>query len=335
MGKCSGLKAGGHHRKALDVAEKKRKEKENRKKEQELAGKRAIVLQEILSNLDPDCDIYLDSKDNNAPIPELCRAHFRFEDCSKRRCKFSHEHSIAEALGNVISGSSSGNGRGKGRGRAEDSEDGNGNSSSPTIPGLQLVPGILVERGNASRRRREQRWKQRPLPSPSDDASDSQQQSQSHFEIALSEGSSAVNKIVTYLESNTDVLHLALSCRHLHNVILIGDGKGCRDVQRRKYRAKEFQLQKRNKALLKDKSVGGRFRYAVSYTESNAHVNNFVKGKNRRNKTKGDNNKSNIRPILVYDYENPHVFRAFQESGIKLNVDKFSAAFSSDCKLER
>eukprot|EP00536_Pseudo-nitzschia_multiseries_P017765 jgi/Psemu1/52451/gm1.52451_g len=331
MGKCSGLKAGGHHRKALDVADKKRKEKESRKKEQELAGKRAIILQEILTNLDPDCDIYLDANDSNAPIPELCRSHFRYEDCSNRRCKFSHDHSIAEALGNVISGSSSGNGRGKGCGRMEHNEDGNENSSSPTIPGLRLVPGILVDRGITSRRRREQRWKQKP------DTSDTQSQPQSHFENALSEGSSVVNMIVTYLQSNSDVLGLALSCRHLHNLILVGDGKGCRDVQRRKFRAKELQLQQRNKALLKNKNVGGRLRYAVSYFESNTRVNNCLKGKNKRKNTKAAskaNNTSNLRPILVYDYENPHVFRAFQEAGIKPNVETLPAAFSSDCKLE-
>ena len=323
MGKCSGLKGGGHHRKALDVADKKRKQKVDRKKEQELVGQRAVILQEILTRLDPDCDVYLDANDNknSMQVPEFCRSHFRYENCSNRRCKFSHEHSIAEALGNVISG------------RVEH----NGEENSSTIPGLRLISGIIGDRGLcASRRRRDQqqrsRRKQQTLTSTGDDTSDLQ--SMSPFENALSEGSSSVDTIVTYLKSDLDVLNLALSCRHLQNLVLIGggngNGEGCKDVQRRKYRAKETKLQQRNTALLETKSVAGRLRYAVSYVETNINVNNCLKSKNKHKNQKAGSkaNRSNLRPILVYDHENPHVFQAFRESGIKLNIENLPSVLS-------
>jgi len=56
MGRCGGLKEGGHHRKALDVAAKKRAEKLARKEAQVDAGVRAITLNKILA-LDPDVDV--------------------------------------------------------------------------------------------------------------------------------------------------------------------------------------------------------------------------------------------------------------------------------------
>ncbi|VEU39698.1 unnamed protein product [Pseudo-nitzschia multistriata] len=331
MGKCSGLKGGGHHRKALDVAERKRKEKEDRKKEQEYAGQRSIILQEILTKLDPNCDIYLDANDNktNMSIPELCRSHFRYEDCSNRRCKFSHEHSIAEALGNVVSGSNVMN---------------NDDGGCPTIPGLRLVAGILGDRGVASRRRRDQenrsRRKRTSLPDVDDGAIYSQSHGDSPFENALLEGSSFTNTIVTYLESDLDVLHLALSCRHFHNMVLIGDGngEGCKDVQRRKHRAKERRLLERNRALLQSKAVAGRLRYAVSYVETNINANSHPKVKNKRKNKRNNSSSSSVgslRPILVYDYENPHVFRAFRESGIKPNAESLPSTFSSNCKIVR
>lgn len=162
----------------------------------------------------------------------------------------------------------------------------------------------------------------------------------SPFENALSEGSSTVDTIVTYLESDLDVLNLALSCRHLQNLVLIGDGNGnvdgCKDVQRRKYRVKETKLRQRNTALLETKSVGGRLRYAVSYVETNINVNNCLTAKNKRKNQKAGskaNNKSNLRPILVFDYENPHVFLAFRESGIKSNIENLPSVLSSDCRV--
>lgn len=334
MGKCSGLKGGGHHRKALDVAERKRKEKEARKKEQELAGHRAITLQEILTHLDPDCDVYLDAgnenDDGSLSMPDLCRSHFRFEDCSNRRCKFSHEHSIAEALGNVVSGTNSG--------RIGEDDD-----SITTIPALRLVPGIVGDRGIGKRKQKGHKRKpsSRRKSSVRDDAGNStaddpESQSevlslQSPFESALLEGSSSVNTIVTYLDSDMDVLHLALSCRHLHNLVMIGDGngEGCQDVQRRKYRAKEYKLQQRNRALLKNKLVSGRLRYAVTYVESNSSysggkISAKTRRKNRKSRDGAEEKKANLRPVLLYDYENPNVYLAFKESRMKSKIGQLA-----------
>eukprot|EP00984_Skeletonema_dohrnii_P021293 scaffold10593_cov120-Skeletonema_dohrnii-CCMP3373.AAC.2 len=303
MGKCSGLKGGGHHRKAIDVADKKRNEKKNRKKEQEAAGKRAIALQEILSgklgSAHQDCDIYL-QVDNSSSATELCRTHFRFEDCSNRRCKFSHEHSIAEALQNVMSGSSNG----------EDGDD-----TPPTIPALQCLPGIIG--GGARKRRQRSRWKQPSSGNKSeveDGISSLSLHTPSPLENALLEGS-LVNTIVAYLESNEDVVNLALSCRYLHDLVLIGGNgtdieEGCQDVQRRKQQAKEAKLLERNQALLKSKGVGVSLRYVVSYIDI-VNKKNSKKNKNRKSDTARNTRK---RPILIYDYENPHVFRAFRES---------------------
>ena len=342
MGKCSGLKGGGHHRKSIDVADKKRNEKKARKAEQEAAGKRAIILQEILGKTtnrhhDRYCDIFLEAPPG---LADFCRANFRGEDCSNRRCKFSHDLSIAEALQNVISGTSNNN-----------SDD----DSPLTIPALRYLPGIIGgDQNNGDGRRR--RMTQRPRRSREDDvdvdidvSSLSLQPQPSLFENSLSEGSSVMNTIITYLDSNSDVLSLALSCSYLHHLVLIaggndnesgngnnasstseGDGRGCRDVQRRRYHAKEARVLERNAALLKSKAVGGRLRYVVSYVDTSLPIvsgNIMVdddnsdncsalregrKGKKKKNGKKKNSN-HRWRPILVYDYENPNVYRAFRE----------------------
>jgi len=330
MGKCSGLKGGGHHRKAIDVADKKRNEKKSRKQEQQEAAKRAMALQEILGgNLGSghqDCDNDSNSNDDTSCTTELCRAHFRFEDCSNRRCKFSHEHSIAEALQNVISGSNA------------TSSDGNDNGDyTPNIPALNFLPGIIG--GGRRKRRQRSRWKQPPTSGELEEDGISSlslhsPNMPSPFENALLEGSSVVNTIVAYLESNEDVLHLALSCRYLHQLVLLGGSndngaihntndaeEGCQDVQRRKCQAKENKLLERNQALLKSKGVGGRLRYVVSYVDAKAispnpkgeknSKKNSKKNKNRKNDAAANNQR---RPILIYDYENPHIFRAFRET---------------------
>ena len=364
MGKCSGLKGGGHHRKSIDVADKKRNEKKARKAEQEAAGKRAIILQELLGNNnnnnrhdhDRYCDIYLEAttpgfadsnngNDSNSTTTtrdgctgtELCRANFRGEDCSNRRCKFSHDLSIAEALQNVISGTSNNN-----------SDD----DSPLTIPALRYLPGIIG--GDQNNGGRQRRMTQRPRRSREDDvdvdvSSLSLQPQPSPFENSLSEGSSVMNTIITYLDSNSDVLSLALSCSYLHHLVLIaggndnesgngnnasstseGDGRGCRDVQRRRYHAKEARVLERNAALLKSKAVGGRLRYVVSYVDTSLPIvsDNIMvdddnsdncsalrEGRKGKKKKNGKKKKSNHRwrPILVYDYENPNVYRAFRE----------------------
>ena len=52
MGKCSGLKGGGHHRRALDVAQAKQAAKANQKQEQVQVGKRAAACRELLTLLE-------------------------------------------------------------------------------------------------------------------------------------------------------------------------------------------------------------------------------------------------------------------------------------------
>ena len=409
MGKCSGLKGGGHHRKALDVAEKKRTEKAARKKEQVQAGKRGVILQQLLCELDPDADIYLlaeeedggdvnvnghatinnghnedgSSANTTTALPELCRLNFRYDDCSNRRCKFSHQHSIANALGNVVSGSNSSNNNNN----SGSSNNGSGeqdDTTPTTIPALRLIPGVLCERrcsSTSSHRRRQQRqWKITTSSGDADDIADNvatDTVSSSPFEAALSEGSSVVNSIVEFLESDIDVLHLSMTCRYLHQLVFFlsnGDGNddnngdnntnngGCKDVQRRRYRAKERKLQRRNEFLLQSKAVSGRrLRYAVSYVSNNnndigggSSSNNIKIGKKKKNGDKRNNNNNNkknnsnnsnnnVRPILVFDYENPHVFRAFQEYGGIINKNNnnnnnnnnglLSSSFARDCNV--
>jgi len=272
MGKCSGLKGGGHHRKAIDIADKKRNEKKQKKKNAEMAGKRYLALQEILSgklgSQFQDCDVYLEattSDDNNADgdaSTELCRAYFRYDGCSNRRCKFSHEYTIADALQNVTSGSNS---------IEQDDND------TPTIPALQYLPGIIGSSMNR-KRRHINRWKQPSKDSCSkkgveDGISsislESTHQMVSSLENVLLEGSTVVNTIVSYLPSNQDVLNFGLSCRYLHKVVLL-DGssndsieEGCQDVVQRKQQYNYIKLHKRNEMLLKSKAIGGRLRYVV------------------------------------------------------------------------
>ena len=366
MGKCSGLKGGGHHRKAIDIADKKRNEKKARKKDAELAGKRHLALKEILSgklgSVYQDCDIYLEedvaaaadyydaSSSSNivTSATELCRAHFRYDDCSNRRCKFSHEYSIAEALQHfVISG-----GGGDNYNNNDDEYD-----APTTIPVLRYLPGIIgggIMSGK--KRQKRSRWKQLKssaledkhdnnieddgisslslelLPSPTTTTASSSPS----LENALVEGSSVVNTIVAYIQSNQDVLHFGLTCRYLHKVVLLdNDGnnhsngmneEGCQDVQRRKQLYNTDKLDERNETLLKSKAVGGQLRYVVSYVVDNTTNNYNPKGESKKAKKK-KNNKNNtmsqkdiattsqrmMRPVLIYDYENPAVFRAFRE----------------------
>ena len=91
-----GLKSpDAHHRRALDVAAKKQADKNAEKDAKVIAGERAGILQRLLE-LDPDADIYLLDPSGSGRV--LCRSHFRFDRCSNRRCKLSHEFSIGQAV---------------------------------------------------------------------------------------------------------------------------------------------------------------------------------------------------------------------------------------------
>ncbi len=323
MGKCSGLKGGGHHRRAMDVAAKKQSEKAARKKEQAEAGKRAVILKEILTTIDIDCELYLDAAlcdganhsspkkkgQENEALPELCRKHFRFEACSNKRCRFSKEFSIVEALSNVTSGTNS-----------NDFDD---ESGHPTIPALRYLPGILEDTNTRSkkkknhsilRRRRERTFRVEDGEASDNFAGDGNHQGPlSAFEMALSEGSSAVDRIVSCLDSDRDVVSFASTCWQLYEQILKDDG--CPDVQLRKYRAKHRKLERRNTMLLSNKALGGSLRYAVGYFPSHYKTSSSKKNKKANNNKNG--NKSNLRPVLIFDFENPNVYKAFQQSGVR------------------
>ena len=67
--------------------------------------------------------------------------------------------------------------------------------------------------------------------------------------------------------------------------------------------------------LLKSKAIGGRLRYVVGYV-----IDNKPKAKKNKNKSKTKNGQRDtsalaqrMRPVLVYDDENPQVFIAFRE----------------------
>ena len=357
MGKCSGLKGGGHHRRALDVAAKKQSEKAARKKEQAEAGKRALILKEILTKIDKDCDLYLDaavceqfqpSHNGNAAAaaaapaaaaaanPELCRKHFRHEACTNKRCRFSKEYSIAEALSNVMSGTNTNtafdnfNNKSNNKnnnGHNNDDGDNDNVKNTMTIPALRYLPGILGDHHGGSKAKKNRRILRRRRPD--DDAVGDHLHPQtppppppllfSLFETALSEGSSAVDRIVSCLDEDRDVVSFGSTCWHLYDQIL--RDQGCPGVQLRRYRSNHRKLDRRNKTLLSNKALGGSLRYAVGYFESTTfHNNNKQKSKKKNNNSSSsssNNNKPRLRPVLIFDYENPNVYKAFVESGVR------------------
>ena len=335
MGKCSGLKGGGHHRRALDVAEKKKNEKAARKKEQAASGKRALILKEILTNLDPDCDLYLDAAicdsqqqqsfigagDNNNSsssnkkkqqqpnsekvLPELCRKHFRHEACTNKRCRFQKEYSIAEALSNATSGTN------------RDDDD----SGPLSLPALRYLPGVLRTTTNVANKkkthqiivRRQQRTTKdkdnHESTNTANTNTDNTDNTGSVFETALAQGSSVVETIVECLSSDVDVVALGTTCWHLCDQILVGE-RCSPSVQLRKYRAKHRKLHRRNQLLLSNKTLGGALRYAVGYFETTTkNKNNNSK---RSNTKKNNNDKPSLRPVLMFDCENPNVYEAFR-----------------------
>ena len=351
MGKCSGLKGGGHHRKAIDIVNKKRTEKQSIKKEKEAAGKRTLILQEILSgelgSIYKDCDIYLlqqqqdmndkggggskeeedggSSSSRNSNI-ELCREHFRYENCCNRRCKFSHEYTIADALQNVISGT---NNTSNSSSNSNDDID-NSSITTTTIPALQF---ISIDGERQQKRRHRSRLVRPPTSIEHnanivEDGISSLQLDDNHTPSPL-ENASIVNTIITYIQSNQDVLNLALSCRYIHQTILLEEGNiindGCPDVTRRKRQVKECQLDERNNTLLANsKAIGGRLRYIVGYVQGIRAAKSSKKKGNNNNNKKSNKNRNETscvaqqqrRPVLIYDYENPNIFAAFRESAL-------------------
>jgi hypothetical protein len=123
-----GLKEGGHHRKALDVAAKKKALKKADKEAKVAAGERGQILAKLLK-LDPDVDVYLETTDKSRSNP-LCRAHFHFEKCPNRRCKLSHDYTIGHAITPAA----------------------NADNNSGELPALELVPALGPQRSFQKRR---------------------------------------------------------------------------------------------------------------------------------------------------------------------------------------
>jgi len=307
MGKCSGLKGGGHHRKAVDVAAGKKKLKENQRKEQIESNKRSVILKEILTasttaiataTAAMDADIYLQVEDDCVKDhPLLCRSYFRYDNCCNRRCQFSHHYSITDALSNIVIGTNTNtsirNTTAAAAAKDDDDDDHNNNNDTnedyckdnDTISALQLIPGILhnlddEEQERKNHRNRQQRMMMRRrrrnnLIVPYDcadadaDADAFPVPSGGIFEMFAFEGyhASIMNTIVSYIECDLDVIHFSESCQYMNYVI-----GNCQDVQVRQYQQKQRKLQHRNDLLLFEKSVSGRLRYAVMYVSDN-HIN--------------------------------------------------------------
>jgi hypothetical protein len=178
------------------------------------------------------------------------------------------------------------------------------------------------------------------------------------------EGSSVIDTIVSCLESNRDVVSFGLVCKRLCTMVLLGTGTdatitttttttttttasvGCRDVQRRKHRCQERTLERRNTMLLSTKALAGSLRYAVVYCEnknrSSSSISTTSSSSTKRGKAKRNHKRNpptSLRPVLVFDYENPHVYKAFQESRQVVNTSTqqccLSSSLAKDCTIPK
>jgi hypothetical protein len=177
-----GLKEGGHHRKALDVAAKKKALKNAEKEAKVAAGERKQILAKLLK-LDPDVDVYLETTDESTSRSRpLCRAHLRFDKCSNRRCKLSHEHTIGHAINPAANADN--------------------NGGEVTVPALELVPGLFGPRRSLQKRR--------PIGNPKPGAAGTLE--------ALPEF--AVEMIAAFATSNVDVGNMMRACRYLRACLM-------------------------------------------------------------------------------------------------------------------
>ena len=375
MGKCSGLKGGGHHRRALDVAANKKAIKEQQRKEHLEASQRYTILKDILrppggstrsGNTNMDADIYLQVDEATIDDhPCLCREYF-YGDCDKnRRCKFSHQYTIADAVSNIMidptiitTTKTTAAAEIVDGDEAEAAED-----VATTIPALQLITGILYQfdaEQNTYKQRRNERYHNIVSSSSSSSTTNNDDDDNTTtctidvFELVAAGSNDVINTIISYIESNLEVVALMKSCRSLNYSI----GNCCPSYHYRLYQQKQKLLQYRNEALLQSKARGGRLRYAVMYiptpdtTTTTPNVNDHSIGKittnstkcldglssisisrkqsrkeKRQNKKKKNNTndtptsttsrtttttRKGLRPILIYDYENPQVYTAYK-----------------------
>eukprot|EP00978_Attheya_sp_CCMP212_P026401 scaffold86752_cov48-Attheya_sp.AAC.3 len=276
----SGLKEGGHHRKALDVAAKKKAQKKSQKDAQIEAGRSKVILEKILA-LDSDAEIYLKDPEGRP----MCADYFRFDRCSNRRCKFSHDHSIADAVvaGNVASAKSSSSSSSSSS-SAKDYKDGGGSMTA-----VEQIPCLGL-------RSTRPRGTQTAMAPPTPGAAGAFE-AQPEVTIAL---------VASFFNSNVDVANMSRSCRYLRRSLLYSE-----EVNRRRNLVLDAQLMKRNQRL-RQKSTASRLQFAVSYATKNGSKNKpppKEKKKNGRGRTT-----TCIRPTLAYDFENPQVFSEFEAS---------------------
>jgi hypothetical protein len=233
-----------------------------------------VILEKILA-LDSDVEIYLKDPEGRP----MCADYFRFDRCSNRRCKFSHDHSIADAVvaGNVASATSS------------SSSENNYKDGGGSMTAVEQIPCL----GLRSTRPRETRTAMAP-PTP---GAAGAFEAQPEVTIAL---------VATFFNSNVDVANMSRSCRYLRRSLLYSE-----EVNRRRNLVLDAQLMKRNQRLVQ-KSTASRLQFAVSYATKNGSKNKpppKEKKKNGRGRTT-----TSIRPTLAYDFENPQVFSEFEAS---------------------
>lgn len=374
MGKCSGLKGGGHHRRALDVAANKKAIKEQQRQEHLEASQRYTILKDLLrppggstrsGNTNMDADIYLQvDKATIDDHPCLCREYFRYGDCDKhRRCKFSHQYTIADAVSNImIDPTSITTTKTTAAANIVDGdEEAAAEDVATTIPALQLITGILYQfdaEQNTYKQRRKERY-HNIVSSSSSSSTDNDDDDNTTtctidvFEMVAAGSNGVMDTIISYIESNVEVVALMKSCRSLNYSI----GNCCPSYHYRLYQQQQKLLQYRNEALLQSKAMGGRLRYAVMYiptpdtTTTTPNVDDHSSGNSttnstkcldglssisvsrkqsrkekRQNKKKKNNandtptptisttttTRKGLRPILIYDYENPQVYTAYK-----------------------
>ena len=341
MGRCGGLKEGGHHRRAIDVAQRKKAAKAARREAQLASGRRAAALERLLV-LDADCDVYLLAA---MPDPEqqqqqqqqarpLCPSYFRFDRCANRRCKLSHEHSIADACACALPSMSRSDGSGSEKTDTSMATD--TSTEEAPLPALELLPGGLLRP-----RRRTAPLAMGPRVPGAAGA----------FE-ELPE--SAVRDIAAFCPDDAAVGHLTRSCRYVRRCL-----RDCRDVRRREGAAARVRLEGRNGRLLSDRATAGRLRFAVSYMDAGCHAaaaaaatataGTRKSGKKGGQKGRGASaNAAARRPTLAYDFEDPQVFRAFEQT-MSLHVppvgtagdaagggeagDDLSSALAANCRV--
>lgn len=287
----AGLKEGGHHRRGIDVAQKKAEEK---RAAQEVREKSGEFLRKLLQ-LDPDLDIYL-SEGTGSTDPEsqvmhpararplskpLCWDHFKRESCSNRRCKFSHSLSIASAR------------------PIEDVDEIPDEAATDKQPTLTLLRGYGPRPSNT-------RTFQFGIPTEA---------AAGLFE-PLPE--SVVDVLLEFACLDADLGSFGTCCRRFRLGLLVST-----EASKRKANAVPALNVRRAQWLVQSKNAS-RVRYAVSYSAMAAAPAESPSGRDgkprRREKSKkgtADGSASVAAapaPVLAFDFEREGVFRAFERS---------------------